>query len=227
MAQLPPEEMAAHLRNPISRQFIKDVTNAMEIIAPLKLADSTWDNVGLLAESPLALNDRLILVTNDLSSQVVSEAVAKRASMIISYHPPWFKAAKNICIDGPLSSIGLCIAHGISIFSPHTALDSISGGSKLTLFYTLFHSFVVNDWICDAFNKCKIISSVPILRSNLEGFDNCGFGRIIELSEAISLNQSAELLKQFFNIKNCTNDQSISYLSIFEFRIFSTLWKGS
>lgn len=121
--------MAAHLRNPISRQFIRDVTSAMELIAPLKLADTAWDNVGLLAESPLPLNDRLVLVTNDLSSQVVAEAVAKRASMIISYHPPWFKAAKNIRIDGPLSSISLCIAHGISIFSPHTALDSISGGS--------------------------------------------------------------------------------------------------
>lgn len=127
---MPPENMSALLRNPISRQFIKDVSNAMELIAPLKLADTAWDNVGLLAESPLALNNRLVLVTNDLSSQVVAEAVTKRASMIISYHPPWFKAAKNIRIDGPLSSISLCIAHGISIFSPHTALDSISGGSK-------------------------------------------------------------------------------------------------
>lgn len=122
--------MSAHLRNPISRQFIKDVVNAMEMIAPLKLADNTWDNVGLLAESPLPLNDRLVLVTNDLSSQVVAEAVSKRASMIISYHPPWFKPAKKLIIDGPLSGINMCIAHGISIYSPHTALDAISGGSK-------------------------------------------------------------------------------------------------
>lgn len=133
LSESAPEKMAAHLRNPVSRQFIKDVTSAMESIAPLKLADTAWDNVGLLAESPLPLNDRLILVTNDLSSQVVAEAVSKRASMIISYHPPWFKAAKNIRMDGPLSSIGLCIAHGISIFSPHTALDSIFGGSKLKI----------------------------------------------------------------------------------------------
>lgn len=122
--------MSIHLRNLISRQFIKDVVNAMEKIAPLKLADNSWDNVGLLAESPLPLNDRLILVTNDLSSQVVAEAINKRASMIISYHPPWFKSAKKLILDGPLSGINICIAHGISIYSPHTALDSISGGSK-------------------------------------------------------------------------------------------------
>lgn len=123
--------MLTQLRNPISRQFIKDVVDAMEKIAPLKLADNTWDNVGLLAESPLPLNDRLILVTNDLTSQVVIEAISKRASMIISYHPPWFKSAKKIILDGPLSGISMCIAHGISIYSPHTALDSIPDGSKI------------------------------------------------------------------------------------------------
>ena len=122
--------MSTRFRNPISRQFIKDVVSAMEKIAPLKLADNSWDNVGLLAESPLPLNDRLILVTKDLSSQVVVEAIDKRASMIISYHPPWFKSAKKITLDGPLSGINTCIAHGISIYSPHTALDSITGGSK-------------------------------------------------------------------------------------------------
>lgn len=122
--------MTSHLRNSVSRQFIHDITCAMERIAPLKLADNTWDNVGLLAESPLPLNDRLILVVNDLSSQVVAEAISKKASMIISYHPPWFKAAKNIRLDGPLANINYCVSHGISVFSPHTALDSISGGSK-------------------------------------------------------------------------------------------------
>lgn len=122
--------MTSHLRNSISRQFVNDVVVAVESIAPLKLADTTWDNVGLIAESPLPLNDRLILVANDLSSQVVAEAVSKKASMIISYHPPWFKAAKSLKLDGPLSNINYCIANGISVFSPHTALDSIIGGSK-------------------------------------------------------------------------------------------------
>jgi putative NIF3 family GTP cyclohydrolase 1 type 2 len=122
--------MTAHLRNQISKKFIKDVTTAMERIAPLKLADTAWDNVGLLAESPLPLNKRLVIVANDLSSQVVSEAVTKQASMIIAYHPPWFKASKNIRLDGPLSNVNFCICNGISVYSPHTALDSIVGGSK-------------------------------------------------------------------------------------------------
>jgi len=121
--------MVANLKNPVTRAFIKDVVTAMERIAPLKLADSSWDNVGLLVESPLPLKSRLILVTNDLSCQVVEEAVSKKASMIIAYHPPWFKSAKNIRLDGPLSSVNLCLSYGVSVYSPHTALDSISGGS--------------------------------------------------------------------------------------------------
>lgn len=197
--------MTSHLRNSISRQFICDVTCAMERIAPLKLADSSWDNVGLLAESPLPLNERLILVTNDLSTQVVAEAVSKRASMIIAYHPPWFKAAKNMKLDGPLANINYCISNGISIFSPHTALDSISGGSnyfkyiaKKSLFF-----YIVNDWICKAFQSHKITNPTPIVQSNIVGFENCGFGRIIELENPISLYQAAELLKKYLKLKNC------------------------
>ena len=107
----------------------------MESIAPLKLADTAWDNVGLIAESPLPLNKRLILVTNDLTSGVLSEAVEKKASMIISYHPPWFKSSKNLRLDGPLANISYCISNGISVYSPHTALDAIIGGSKSRLGY--------------------------------------------------------------------------------------------
>lgn len=124
-------QMTAHLRNQASRTFIKDVINVMERIAPLKLADTSWDNVGLLAESPLPLNKRLIIVANDLSSKVVSEAVSMQASMIIAYHPPWFKASKNLLLDGPTANINYCICNGISVYSPHTALDSIVGGSKI------------------------------------------------------------------------------------------------
>ncbi len=125
--------MSLQLRCPKSKAFLQRVMAACERIAPLRLADSSWDNVGLIAESPLPLRRPLVLVTNDLSAAVVEEAVAKEASVIISYHPPWFKAAKSINCTGSLANISLCIAHGISVYSPHTALDAIKGGSKLSI----------------------------------------------------------------------------------------------
>ena len=121
---------ALQLRCPKSKAFLQRVLAACERIAPLKLADSSWDNVGLIAESPLPLRNSLVLVTNDLSLAVVQEAVQKQASVIISYHPPWFKAAKTINCTGALANLSYCIAHGISVYSPHTALDAIKGGSK-------------------------------------------------------------------------------------------------
>ena len=106
----------------------------MELIAPLKLADSSWDNVGLLVESPVELKHASVLVTNDLTSKVLCEALDKQVGMIISYHPPWFKPSKSLLSSsGALNYINLCLSHGISIFSPHTALDAVSGGSTLTV----------------------------------------------------------------------------------------------
>ena len=117
------------LCNSIRAKFVEDVIKAAERIAPLKLADSSWDNVGLIAECVGAMKERSVLVTNDLTVEVVAEAVDQNASMIIAYHPPWFKGAKSLRADGPLRSITLCLSHGISVYSPHTALDSIKGGS--------------------------------------------------------------------------------------------------
>lgn len=118
------------LRCPRSKAFLERIVSACERIAPLRLADSSWDNVGLIAESPLPLRKPAVLVTNDLTMAVVEEAVAKDASVIIAYHPPWFRAAKSINCTGQLGVISMCIAHGISIYSPHTALDAFKGGSK-------------------------------------------------------------------------------------------------
>lgn len=122
--------MSIQLRCPKSKAFLQRVMAACERISPLKFSDSSWDNVGLIAESPLPLRKHVILVTNDLSFAVVEEAVQKQASIIIAYHPPWFKAAKSINCSGSLGNIAYCIAHGISVYSPHTALDAIKGGSK-------------------------------------------------------------------------------------------------
>ena len=73
-------------------QLTKIVT-ILKTFAPLKLAGK-WDNVGLLVEpSIFASNEKSIkkiLLTNDLTTKVMQEAVNINANMIISYHPPIF-----------------------------------------------------------------------------------------------------------------------------------------
>lgn len=109
--------------------------HAMEKLAPLKLADKSWDNVGLLFETPvarLASNGKCrVLLTIDLTEPVYQEAVEKQVGIIMSYHPPWFSGEKSLTLDrsrGVMRMVALCASSGISIYSPHSALDAIKDG---------------------------------------------------------------------------------------------------
>ena len=64
---------------------IKNIAEKIEKIAPLELAQS-WDNVGLLIGDPQR-NVKNILLTIDITKDVLSEAKRSRTDLIISYHP--------------------------------------------------------------------------------------------------------------------------------------------
>ncbi len=111
---------------------VEDAVHAMETIAPLSYA-AEWDNVGLLIGGRTWSADS-ILLTIDLTDAVLREAIAGKAQMIVSYHPPIFEAMKSLTSDAPKQKIALETARaGIAVYSPHTALDAAPGG--------------VNDWL--------------------------------------------------------------------------------
>jgi putative NIF3 family GTP cyclohydrolase 1 type 2 len=67
---------------------------------------------------------------------VVQEAINTPTSAIVSYHPPIFKPLSSLTLSNSIQkSLLLCASHGISVFSPHTSLDSVKGG--------------INDWLAD------------------------------------------------------------------------------
>jgi len=125
---------------------VQDVINAVESIAPPELAES-WDNVGLLVGD----RDRTaehVLLTIDLTSGVLDEAIRVRADTVIAYHPPLFHAVKRLTADDPSQRIVLrAIEHGIAIHSPHTALDNAEGG--------------INDWLVSAFGSGDVRALQP------------------------------------------------------------------
>jgi NIF3 (NGG1p interacting factor 3) len=101
--------------------FVQKITVIMNRIAPISLADVSWDNVGLLIESPHPYPSQRVLLTIDLTGEVVQESIEKDISVIISYHPPLFSPLKRLTLERPLSRYLLeCIRRGISIYSPHT-----------------------------------------------------------------------------------------------------------
>ncbi|KAJ7133989.1 NGG1p interacting factor 3 [Mycena crocata] len=107
----------------------KSVCNAMKRIAPPYLAES-WDNTGLILESPIKdSTQNRVLLTIDLTTAVCDEAIAKNVLMVVAYHPPIFSGLKSLTLATPLQATLLrCAAAGISIYSPHSALDGVTGG---------------------------------------------------------------------------------------------------
>lgn len=98
--------------------MIKKIARIFEKYAPLAEADES-DNVGVLV---CGSNDcKKILITVDLTMDVVDECVRKNVQNVIAYHPVIFNPLKRIADDECV--ISECIRRNIAVFCPHTSLD--------------------------------------------------------------------------------------------------------
>lgn len=152
----------------------------MEKHAPLSLA-AAWDNVGLLLEAPSLAAASAVLLTNDLTEAVVEECIAKNVGLVIAYHPILFSGAKRLRLSDWKERVVLrCIQGGISVYSPHTALDSCRNG--------------VNDWLSSIFAK----SARPIVPNPSDAA--VGDGRFATLQVPISIGDAIGLAKEKFRV---------------------------
>lgn len=71
------------------------IMQRLQEFAPLAYA-SSWDNVGLLVDPNIDAPIDTILLTNDLTEDIVEEAKCAKASLIISYHPNIFQGLKSV-----------------------------------------------------------------------------------------------------------------------------------
>ncbi|XP_058043693.1 NIF3-like protein 1 [Ahaetulla prasina] len=124
---------------------LKDLVTSLNDFASLSLAES-WDNVGLLVEpSPPHIVNTLFL-TNDLTEDVMQEALEKKANLILSYHPPIFHPLKRITWKTWKERLVIrALENRVGIYSPHTTYDAIPNG--------------VNDWLATGLGAC---TSVPL-----------------------------------------------------------------
>ncbi|KAK8774799.1 hypothetical protein V5799_010663 [Amblyomma americanum] len=109
---------------------LKKVVDILERIAPPSTAAS-WDNVGLLVEpsgNPVVEN---VLLTNDLTHQVMDEAEEQNAQLIVSYHPPIFAPLRALRQSEWKERLVIrCLEKGIAVYSPHTAWDAADDGAN-------------------------------------------------------------------------------------------------
>ena len=101
---------------------VQQVYEVMQRLAPPELAEH-WDNPGLLVDCGGAV--RRVLVTLDITPEVVAEAAAKQCTVIVAHHPVIFDPLKRLCpADVPYQ----LVRAGISAICMHTNLDAAEGG---------------------------------------------------------------------------------------------------
>ncbi len=126
---------------------IKDITNYLETVAPLNYQES-YDNAGLIVGNKnTEINS--VLVTVDVTEEILNEAIEKNIDLIISHHPIIFSGLKKINGENYIERIIIkAIKNNIAIYSSHTNLDNILGG--------------VNAKICEWLNleNVKILSPI-------------------------------------------------------------------
>lgn len=117
------------------------IIDAMEKLAPKTLAED-WDNVGLLIGSP-AQTVHNVVITLDVTQDVVEQAIKDEADLIITHHPVIFKSISSIRTDLPHGKIlSALLKANIAVYAAHTNLDIASGG--------------VNDVLADRFQLCDV-----------------------------------------------------------------------
>ena len=102
-----------------------DIYAEMQRYAPLELAES-WDNPGLLVDCGRKVSR--VLVTLDITPEVVEEAAAGGCELIVSHHPVIFSPLKKLT---PRDVSFQLVQKGISAICMHTNLDA-AGWARLT-----------------------------------------------------------------------------------------------
>lgn len=139
---------------------VQQLYEAMQRIAPLELAEH-WDNPGLLVDCGGEVTR--VLVTLDITPEVVAEAAAKHCEAIVAHHPVIFDPLKKL---GPQDVPFQLVRAGVSAICMHTNLDAAPGG--------------VNDVLADLLR----------IENRRDFADNCG--RIGTLNVPTTAQQLAE-----------------------------------
>ncbi len=165
----------------------QDVIDLIDKEASFKFAED-WDNSGLQAGN-MSWHVKKILISLDLTIQVMIEAVKLKADLVLTHHPLLIKPPR--CIDFncmPGSAIAISAKEKISIVSAHTNLDKAQNG--------------LNDYFAQIIGLKEITPLNDGLNKNMD-FNNelINIGRKGKLEETSSLKSFALKVKEKLNLK--------------------------
>jgi dinuclear metal center YbgI/SA1388 family protein len=114
------------------RPTIHKITAALENWAPPGSAQD-YDNVGLqVGDASREVETALLAL--DMTPDVLEEADAAGADLVITHHPLLFRPLRGVTADGYVSRLALRLAErGIALYSIHTNLDAARDGVSFAL----------------------------------------------------------------------------------------------
>lgn len=111
---------------------IKELKEELYKVFPLHLQES-YDNCGLLiGDEENEVNN--ILVTLDVTEEVIDEAIEKECNVIVAHHPIIFRGLKRFTGQNYVERCVIkAIKHDLAIFAMHTNVDNSSRGTSFEL----------------------------------------------------------------------------------------------
>jgi dinuclear metal center YbgI/SA1388 family protein len=162
---------------------IKDLIAELEQFAPLAYQES-YDNCGLLTGSP-ETEVRSVLITLDVTEEVIDEAIEKGCNLIIAHHPIIFKGLKKLTGSNYVErTVIKALKNDIAIYAIHTNLDNVMGGvnSKICRKLELKNTSILAPKV---HQLKKLITFIPVEKTEevLKAVYNAGAGQIGNYSE--------------------------------------------
>ncbi|MDE5891088.1 MAG: Nif3-like dinuclear metal center hexameric protein [Bacteroidales bacterium] len=163
----------------MNQYFVRDVVKVLEEFAPLSLQEK-WDNSGLCIgtmDAPVSS----VLFGLDCSPELVDEAIACGADMIVTHHPLIFSGLKRISPDDQVGAAVIkAVSAGIAVYAAHTSADKVIAG------------------VSGAMARRLGLKDVRILDEDGEG---TGLGVIGDLPAPVSAEEAIALVKERFSLR--------------------------
>lgn len=122
-----------------------------------------------------------VLVTLDVTEDVVLEAIEKNCQLIIAHHPPLFIPLKQVRTDLPTGKVvELCIKHDIAVYAAHTNLDVAPGGVNdlLADALQLTHVHVLQETFSEQLAKLAVYVPIQDADRLRQGLSEAGAGQL-------------------------------------------------
>jgi dinuclear metal center YbgI/SA1388 family protein len=106
---------------------LRDFTKWLDGAIPLEYQES-YDNSGLQVGDPEAIITS-VLLTIDVTSEVIAEAEKKKCNLVLSHHPLIFSPLRRIAGGNATEkAVSEAIRRNIAVYSTHTCFDNMAWG---------------------------------------------------------------------------------------------------